>query len=416
MSTQEGSESNEAVQFDTLLKGGHVIDPKNGFSERMDIAVAEGQIAAVNENIPEERAEDVVDVSGMYVTPGLIDMHVHVHIWSEWFGLSGIRAVVPDAQSWNAGITTMVDAGTSGPLDFGRFKERVIDKSQTRILAYVNICDQGMGPGEQDVSKMRPELTAGVCKAFPKEVVGVKTAHYWTSEAWDEEHAPWDSVERAVEAGELCQMPVMVDFWPRPPERSYEELIVEKLRPGDIHTHVFAQQHPIILDDGKVNPALFEARERGVIFDVGHGAGSFWFRNAVPALEQGFLPDSISTDLHTGNAANGLVTDLLNVCNKFLNIGMDLDDVISRVTVAPAREIGRPELGHLSVGAVADIAVLRVREGEFGFFDCGRAKVVGEKKLECALTYQGGELMYDADGLTMPHWKEAPPEYWTVNR
>ncbi|MEA3408063.1 MAG: amidohydrolase/deacetylase family metallohydrolase [Chloroflexota bacterium] len=417
MSNQERSEGNEAVKFDILLKGGHLIDPKNGLSECMDVAMAEGQIAAVDEDIPEETARDIVDVSGMYVTPGLIDMHVHVHIWSEWFGMMGIRAVVPDAQSWKVGITTMVDAGTAGPLDFGRFKERVIDKSRTRILAYVNISDQGMGgAGEQTVANMRPELTAGVCKAFPKDVVGVKTAHYWTSKPWDKEHPPWASVERAVEAGELCQMPVMVDFWPRPPERPYEELILEKLRPGDIHTHVFAQQHPIILDDGSVNPALFEARDRGIIFDVGHGAGSFWFRNAVQALEQGFLPDSFSTDLHTGNAANGLCPDLLNVCNKFLNIGMSLDDVISRVTVAPAREIGRPELGHLSVGAVADIAVLRVREGEFGFFDCGGAKIVGDKKIECALTYQGGELMYDADGLTMPHWKEAPPEYWTVNR
>jgi dihydroorotase len=397
----------EAVKFDILLKGGHLIDPKNGVSAVRDVAIAGDRIAAVDTNIPAESAKQVIDVTGLLVTPGLIDIHVHCYTHSEWFNGS----VQADAQSWRAGVTTYVDAGTAGPLDFGRFKERVIDKSRTRIYAYVNIADHGMGPGEQERDHLKPDLTAAVCKAF-KEVVGVKAAHYWTREPWDEKHQPWDNVGRAVQAGELCQMPVMVDFWPRPPERSYEELILKQLRPGDIHTHVYAQQHPIILADGKLNPALFEARKRGVLFDVGHGGGSFWFRNGVRALEQGFPPDSISTDLHTGNAATGLVTSVLDVCSKFLAMGMPLDEVIYRTTVTPAQMIDHTELGHLSIGAIADIAVLSVRKGEFGYWDCGGGKVTGDKKLEAMLTYVGGKLAYDGNGMTKVRWQDAPPAYW----
>ena len=407
MAATDTPAATESPRFEVLLKGGHLIDPANGRSGLLDVALSDGKVAAVDAAIPAGTAQQVVDVTGMYVVPGLVDIHIHCHVFSEYMKGS----IVADGQSWRSGVTTMVDAGTAGPLDFGRFKERVIDKSGTRILAFVNIADHGMGPGEQERDHLIPELCAGACKAF-KEAVGVKSAHYWTRLPWDDKHAPWDNVDRAVEAGEICQMPVMVDFWPRPPERSYEELILEKLRPGDIHTHVFAQQHPIILDDGRVNPALFEARRRGVLFDVGHGSGSFWFRNAVRALEQGFPPDSISTDLHTGNAATGMVTSILEVCNKYLNMGMELDEVIERATIIPARQIGHPELGNLSVGAAADIAVLGMARGEFGFFDCGRAKITGDRKLEPMLTYQAGSLRYDANAITMPRWQDAPPEYW----
>jgi dihydroorotase len=394
-------------RFDLLLRGGNLIDPANGRTGQLDLAVSDGRVAAIDTAIPASAAGQVVDVAGLYVVPGLIDIHVHCHVYSEFF----FGSIVADGQSWRAGVTTLVDAGTAGALDFGRFKERVIDKSRTRVLAFVNIADHGMGPGEQEREHLLPELCAGVCRAF-KEVVGVKSAHYWTRLPWDDRHAPWDNVGRAVQAGELCQLPVMVDFWPRPPERSYEDLILQQLRPGDIHTHVFAQQHPIILDDGRINPALVAARQRGVIFDVGHGGGSFWFRNAVRALEQGFPPDTISTDLHTGNAANGLVTSVLEVGNKYLNMGMPLTEVIARTTARPAQVIGRQDLGQLALGAVADIAVLRLVQGQFGFYDCGRARIDGTQKLETVLTYQGGSLAFDADGRTMPRWQDAPPDYW----
>ncbi len=202
----------------------------------------------------------------------------------------------------------------------------------------------------------------------------------------------------------------MFDFWPRP-ERTYAELILKKMRPGDIHTHVFAQQFPIILSDGKVNPIMTEARARGVIFDVGHGAGSFWFRNAVPAVRQGFIPDSISTDLHT---LNYTVLSMTQVMSKFLAMGMPLDEIIRRSTVNPAREIRRPDLGTLSVGKEADIAVLEVLNGKFSYIDCGLARMDGSGKLIARMTVRAGRILYDPSGLSMVEWEKARPQYFNT--
>jgi dihydroorotase len=300
-------------------------------------------------------------------------------------------------------------------MDFADFKQRFIDKAKTRILALVNIASGGMvhGDSEQNVQELDPNMAAAVARSYPDVVVGIKTAHYWTRQPWDAEHPPWASVERAVEAGELCGKPVMVDFWPRPPERSYPDLILKKLRPRDIHTHVFARQFPIVDEQGRVYDHLFQARKRGVIFDLGHGAGSFWFRNAVPALQDGFPPDSISTDLHMGNI-NGPVVSMATTMSKCLNMGMPLPEVIMRSTVAPAREIGHPELGTLSPGSEADVAVFKLLEGTFGFSDCGRAKMIGKEKLECAMTLRAGEIVYDPTGLSMPEWQDAPAPYWEI--
>jgi dihydroorotase len=250
-------------------------------------------------------------------------------------------------------------------------------------------------------------------QAYPDILVGVKAAHYWTNKPWDALHPPWASVERAVEAGELCAKPVMVDFWPRLPERPYPDLLLNKLRPGDIHTHVFAQQFPIVSAEGKANDFLFAARQRGVRFDLGHGAGSFWFRNAVPAIRDGFPPDTISTDLHMGNI-NGPVSSMLNTMSKCLCMGMPLEEVIQRSTFLPAQLIGRAELGTLRAGVVADVAVFKLLEGTFGYTDCGKAKLVGHHKLECWLTLRGGQIVYDPNGLSMPNWEQAPGPYWNM--
>lgn len=399
------------TKFDLLLKNGHTICPKNDIDGLMDVAVADGKIAQVAPDIDPAAATQVVDVSGHYVTPGLIDIHAHVYHTREPEGLS----IMADSHSFTSGVTTMVDTGTAGAKNFLHFKRTVIDLAKTRILAFINIVDRGMlGDFEQDVNTMDPELAASVVMAYPEICVGIKTAHYWTRLPFDAEHPPWAAVDRAVEAGDICGKPVMVDFWPRP-ERTYPELILEKMRPGDIHTHVYAQQFPILNEDNEPNDFLFEARDRGVIFDVGHGAGSFWFRNAVPAMENGFSPDSISTDLHVNNV-HGVVIDQLTTMSKILNIGMPLQEVIMRSTLAPAQEIGHPELGHLSEGAEADVAVLKLLTGEYGYVDCGRAKLTGDKKLTCAMTLRGGAIVYDPTGLSMPEWPEAPASYWTVSR
>ena len=398
--------------YDLLLQNGHVIDLRNNRDGKYDVAITGDKIAAVEPTIDPNLARRVVNLQGHLVTPGLIDIHVHVYHTRAPEGSPEGLSVVADAHSFRSGVTTMVDTGTAGGRHFLHFKTTVIDRQKTRIFAYINVVNQGMlGDFEQDPTNFDAELAASVVLAHPDICVGIKTAHYWTRLPWDNLHTPWAAVDQAIRAAELCQRHVMYDFWPRLPERSYEDLILKKARPGDIHTHVYAQQFPIILESGGVNPALFEARKRGVIFDLGHGAGSFWYRNAARAMDQGFSPDSISTDLHTGNI-HGVVLDMITTMSKLLNLGMSLTEVIRRSTVTPADEIGHAELGSLSIGACADVAVLTMHTGDFGFVDCGRARIRGSRKLECLLTVRAGEIVFDGDGLAAPDWKSAPPAYW----
>jgi dihydroorotase len=399
----------QVPRYDLLLKGGHVIDPANSVDAVMDVAVSKDKIAAVEKDIPANQAAKVVDASGLYVTPGLIDIHFHIG-----HGGAPLNWFAPDARSHSAplgipadialqaGVTTVVDAGTSGADTFLLEKEEVIDRAKVRVLAFLNIVANGMQGGlEQTVDQMDPKRCSETIKKYPDIIVGVKTAHYWTEEPWDGEHTPWAAVDKAEECGQAANVPVMFDFWPRP-DRTYADLILHKMRPGDIHTHVFAQQFPILLPDGKLNPIMAEARARGVIFDVGHGAGSFWFRNAVPAFKQGFIPDSMSTDLHTGNYT---VLSMTQVMSKFLAMGVPLNDLIRRSTVNPAREIRRPELGTLSVGKDADIALLEQLKGSFGYIDCGFARMDGKTKLVARMTVRAGRILYDPSGLSMVEWE-----------
>ncbi len=387
-------------QYDLLLKGGHVLDAKNNVTRVADVAIAGGKIARVAANIPAGEARRAVNVTGLYVTPGLVDIHVHVYAGTGMRGAySGDNSVYPDAHTFRNGVTTVVDVGSSGWRNFPDFKDRVIDRSRTRVLAMLNIVGKGMGGGpiEQDTTDMDAEATAKRAGEFPQVIVGVKTAHYAGPE--------WVAVERAVEAGKLANIPVMVDFGNFRAERPFQDLVLKKLRPGDIYTHTYLGAVPMLDDDKKVNSYLFEARKRGVIFDVGHGGGSFLFRQAVPAIEQGFLPDSISTDLHISSMNAGM-KDMLNVMSKFLNMGMSLAEVVKRSTVNPANEIKRPELGHLSEGAEADVAVLRVLKGDYGFVDVNGARLAGTQKLEAELTVRGGRVVWDLNGRTRDDWRK----------
>jgi dihydroorotase len=407
----------QAPRYELLLKGGHVIDPANNIDAVMDVAVADGKIAAVQKDIPASSAEKVVDASGLYVTPGLIDIHVHIATGGaplNWFDPTARSHIQPYAipadLPLTSGVTTIVDAGTAGAESFLTEKEMVMEHSKIRVLAFLNIVANGMSGGlEQDVDEMDVKRCAETINKYPDLIVGVKTAHYWTDKPWDGEHQPWTAVDNAIACAAATNRPVMYDFWPRP-DRTYADLILKKARPGDIHTHVFAQQFPIILPDGKVNPIMFEARQRGVFFDVGHGAGSFWFRNAVPAVKQGFLPDSISTDLHIENYT---ILSYDNVLSKFASMGVPLADLIKRATVNPANEIHRPELGTLSVGKEADIAVLQVDHGKFGFIDCGWARMDGDTNITARMTVRAGHVVFDPSGLSMVEWTKARKQYFT---
>jgi dihydroorotase len=394
--------STQDREYDLLVRGGHVIDPKNGRDAILDVAIAGGRIAAVAANIAPERATRVADARGMYVVPGLLDIHAHVFYGTEPDAAysNGTSAIPPDGFTFRSGVTTVVDAGGAGWRNFLQFKSQVIDRSRTRILAFLNIVGSGMkgGPFEQNLGDMDGKLTAARARQFPELIVGVKTAHYSGPE--------WDPVDRAVEAGRLAGLPVMVDFGRFVQERPFEELVTTRLRPGDIYTHTYLGRVPLLDADGKIRPYLAEAQKRGVIFDVGHGGGSFLFAQAVPATRQGFWPDTISTDIHTGSM-NGGMKDMANVISKMLNLGMPLREAIEKSTWAPAKAIQRPELGHLDVGATADVAVFRLREGHFGFLDVSNARFSGTRKLECELTVRDGRVVWDLNGIASIDWEQA---------
>jgi dihydroorotase len=392
-----------------VIKGGHVIDPKNNLNEVLDIAILDGKISQIGKNLDTKETDQVVDARGLYVTPGLIDIHTHV-----FFGTNldqaysnGPNALPPDGFTFRNGVTTIVDAGSAGWRDFETFKKQTIDRSQTRVLAMLNIVGSGMRGGkfEQNIDDMDASQTAAMAKQYPDWIVGVKLAHY--------SGYNWTPTERTVEAGKLANLPVMIDFGGSTPILSIEDLFLKHLRPGDIYTHCFGQlksREPILdVTTGKIKPFVWEAKKKGILFDVGYGGLSFAFSQAIPALKSGFYPNTISTDIHNGSMNNAM-KDMLNVMSKFMAMGMDLPAVIKASTWNPAQAIRRPELGHLSVGSVADVAILNVRGGKFevrdtgyfGFFDYTGHKIEGKQKLECEMTIRKGKIVYDLDGIASP--------------
>jgi dihydroorotase len=385
-------------QYDLLIKGGHLIDPKNSIDSKMDIAIAEGRIAKISENIPASQARKVTDATGFFVVPGLIDIHTHVFTGNKPGTFAdGISSVAPDHFTFRSGVTTVVDAGTSGWRNFADFKKQVIDLSQTRVLAFVNIAGSGMqgDPYEQDLNDMDPHMTSLIIKKFPEIIVGTKIGHY-TGNEW----APFD---RALKAGKISDTPLLIEC--HLPELPLNE-VLEKLRPGDIFTHAFGKVNDrasVIDDQGKVKPFVWEAQKKGVRFDVGHGGGSFHFSEAVPALEQGLLPDAFGTDLHKFSMNSGM-KDMLNIMSKYLNMGMKFKEIIHRASWNSAQTIKREDLGHLSEGAVADVAVLSIKKGSFGFIDSSGNKLEGDQKIEAELTIRAGKIVWDLNGMAAQKW------------
>jgi dihydroorotase len=397
--------ASQPAKYDLLLRGGHVIDPRNRIDGVRDVAIRAGKIAAVGEKIDPALALKSVDVGGLYVTPGLVDIHVHVFTGTgERRSYAGDNSVSPDGFTFRAGVTAVADAGCAGWRNFEDFKRLVIDRARTRVFAFLNVVGHGMRGAryEQDKADMQASPAAEMAVRHKGLIVGIKTAHYSGRD--------FTGVDRAVEAGTIANIPVMVDFGRAYPEKSLAELLTKRLRPGDIYTHVYSGLRGELDPSGRANPALFEGRKRGVIFDVGHGGGSFVWRVAVPIIHEGFLPDSISTDLHAGNV-NGGVKDMLGVMSKFLALGMPLDDVILRSTWNPAREIKQEQLGHLSVDAPADVAVLRLERGDFGFTDVYGARLRGDQKLTCEMTLRDGKIVYELNGLSRPDWVTLPKNY-----
>jgi len=401
-------------KYDIVLKGGHVIDVANRINQPMDVAVQSGKIARVDKDIPRAEGKTSVDVSGYYVTPGLIDLHICCYYTNP----NVTASVIADHHCLPSGVTTCCDGGTAGADNFEDFK-RIIDRSKMRILSFLNIAAPGAesSRGEQDPSQFKVTLAAATAKKYPKIIVGFKTGHYGGK--FDEKRPPWASIDSVLEAGRLTGLPVLADFTPMPaqgnfPATSYHEFLLEKLRPGDIVTHCLANRYPFLTDDGKLNPDVQKARERGVKFDLGHAGGSFTLRLVVPAVQQGFIPDSISADLFSDTPVT-VGINLANVMSKFLCLGVPLEDIVRRTTWNPAQMIHRPELGNLSIGSTADIAVFEMEKGKFAFRGSGGGKIVGDRKLQCVLTLFGGEIVYDHPyGLSIPLWQDIPKNsrYW----
>ncbi len=391
----------QAQTYAIVIKGGHVIDPKNGINGIMDIAIDKGKIVKIAKSIPGD-AVQVVDAKGLYVTPGLIDMHTH-NFWgnhADQAYMDAPSALPPDGFTFRVGVTTVVDAGSPGWRNFDLYKKQTIQQSQTRVLAFLNIVGHGMRGGkyESDTTDMIPEEAARVALANKEHIVGFKVAHY--------SRPDWTPVDNAVKAGNLAGgIPVMIDFGGSQPPLSLKSLFLEHLRPGDIFTHCYAQVNgrEFIADTTtkKIKPFVYEARKRGIVFDVGYGGISFSYSQALIAAKEKFFPTTISTDLHVGSM-NAAMKDQLTCMSKFLQMGMPLQEVIKASTWTPAQVIKREELGHLSEGAVADIAILGVRKGNFGLFDYTGYKVKTTDKLECELTIRAGRIVYDLNARATP--------------
>ena len=350
--------------YDLILTGGHVIDPANEIDSVRDVAIRNGRIARIAADLAARSAKRIVDVHGLYVVPGLVDIHSHQ------YGYDG--ALFPDDVALPAGTTTVADAGGPGWRNFEDYREKILRRSKTRVLTFINIVGLGMGGNESDVEDMDPQATARKIRKYPDLIVGIKNAHF--------DGQGFISVDRAVEAGRLSNRPVMLDnnilSWTG---RDTRTKLLEKLRPGDLNTHFYNDRHVELLDrrTGQIQPFMFEARKRGVLFDLGHGAGSFLWPVADRAMRLGFPPDTISTDIHAASIV-ATQSDMPNCMSKMLTLGMELKEIVYRSTVTPARAISRfPEIGTLGEGKEADVAVLEIEDGVFAYHDAWVMKRMG---------------------------------------
>jgi len=396
--------------YDILIKNGHVIDVKNNINQIMDIAIVKDKIALVAPTISAKDAVKVINASGLYVVPGLIDLHTHVFVGTapDKFA-DGVNSVSPDNFTFKSGITTVVDAGTAGYKNFEKFKTQVIDKSQTRVLSFLNIAGWGISGNQPSLlsknisleeEKFFEELNVDsaliIANKYKNMIVGVKIGHF--------DGSNWTPFDRAISLAEKMNAPLFVEC--HLPQFSLEDQL-NKMRPGDIITHSYekvAERMPVVDEQGKLRPFVLAAKQRGIRFDVGHGGAGFWFEQAIPAFKQGLIPNSFGTDLHKFSVNAGMKS-MLNVMSKFFTIGMAFEDIIAHATWIPAQSILREDLGNLSVGSVADIAVLSILEGQYGFIDAGGSKINGQKKLEAELTLRAGKVVWDLNGLNATLYK-----------
>jgi dihydroorotase len=401
------------MQFDLVIQGGTVIDPAAGIDGRRDIGIVGDRVAAVDTTIPAGEAARVIDATGRIVSPGLIDIHTHVFRGADYFGIDA------DSLAWRSGVTTWVDAGSAGGFRMPGLQEYVVERSIARIRALINISYLGL-PGMNYDEYCNPatcnvDVLARVAGAYPDLVVGIKTRMGKEGVCYP----GLRPLRKAIEAGEATGLPVMCHLSGTPPA---VESVLALMRPGDIVTHAFTGAGERLVDDrGRLRPAVGRARDRGVRFDIGHGAGSFSFTSAEALVGQGFWPDTLSTDLHQLSVAgHNLVEDqallgeirgdgspeltLLTVMTKFLYLGWPLVDIIRATTATPAATFGWSDVGSLRVGSVADVAILEISGGPRVLYDIEGNTRPFDRGFVCHATIVGGRPMEPKPMPAPPPW------------
>jgi dihydroorotase len=374
----------DTERYDLIIKGGQIIDPEQAiYTVRQDIAVKDGKIARIDRNITAEAAQ-TIDASGLYVVPGLIDLHTHV--FDAMTGLS----VPADQTALQTGVTTMVDCGTAGAATFAGFRRYCVEPARCRILAAVNISTIGLADTPEcgfapyvDSNKALACIQSNSDMAVAVKIRASRNALG--------DHGSIQTLWMAREAAEMAGVPLIAHLGEPPP--AYDE-ILEALRPGDIVTHCFRRgpMHCPIDSDGRIKKVVEQARARGVLFDIGHGRGSFSWRTAHLMLQQGFWPDIISTDLHAGSIQPPISISMPDVMSKMLHLGMDLPAVIAAATINPARSIGwQDRIGSMKPGMTADIAVLKLEEGAFELSDSHHVLETVPRRLSAVWTILSGD-------------------------
>jgi dihydroorotase len=388
--------SSNGAQYDVLIAGGRVVDPESGLVGDFDVAIAGGEIAAVEPGISRESAARVIDAAGRLVTPGLVDLHTHVYWGATYWGIE------PDPVAARSGVTTWLDVGSAGAYSFPGFRRYVAEASKSRVFSLLNLSAIGLiAPTYEfaNIDYCNVELATQIIEQNRDLIVGIKAR----IDAFTTRGTGIKPLALARELADQVQLPLMVHIGTAPPTLNE---ICEYLRPGDILTHCFTgQANRVVEENGLVNAKIKELHDRGLILDIGHGTGSFSFETAERMLDQGILPDVISTDIHQ-LAIQGPMFDLPTTLSKFLLLGMTIEQVIERATSTPAAAMRKPEFGSLKPGSAADVALFAIEEGDFTFQDIHMNERKGRQRLVNTLTL--------IDGVELPRLEERPLHVWAV--
>jgi dihydroorotase len=381
------------MPYDLVLRGGTVVDPSQGLNARRDVAISNGRVAAIQGSIPSDQASKVVDVSGGYVTPGLVDLHVHAYWGSTYWGID------VDPVAARTGVITSVDAGSAGAHNWRGFRRFHVERVQSRLVAYLNISSIGLTNTTYEHANLSYDDVDLAVETAAKNldvVVGIKVRLDHNTIG----HNGIVPMDRARAAADALGLPIMVHIGVAPPPLRE---ILARMHPGDVLTHCFTgHTNRIVESDETIRDDVKRAWDSGIILDVGHGAGSFSYPVAEAMVRQGFLPDCISTDIHVASIV-GPMYDMPTTLSKFLNLGMSLSEVVERATINPAKAIHRDDrCGSLALGRDADVTVLDLATGDFEFKDVALAARRGDKRLSCRLALVGGKILDpEVEGLPL---------------